>query len=70
MKYKKYFYVLRPLLACKWIEEKKCPPPVLFDELVIEEKLSYYKASIASMADDRNPDWEPLETEFRKLVLG
>ena len=32
--YKKYFYVLRPILACKWIEEKKCPPPVLFDELV------------------------------------
>lgn len=33
VKYKKYFYVLRPVLACKWIEEKKCPPPVLFDEL-------------------------------------
>ena len=34
VKYKKYFYVLRPLLACKWIELKKCPPPVLFQELV------------------------------------
>lgn len=34
VKYKKYFYVLRPILACKWIEEKKCPPPVLFDELL------------------------------------
>lgn len=33
VKYKKYFYVLRPILACKWIEERKCPPPVLFDEL-------------------------------------
>lgn len=33
VKYKKYFYVLRPILACKWIEEKKCPPPVLFDDL-------------------------------------
>ena len=33
VKYKKYFYVMRPILACKWIEEKKCPPPVLFDEL-------------------------------------
>lgn len=42
VKYKKYFYVLRPILACKWIEEKKCPPPVLFDELknsVLEEDL-------------------------------
>lgn len=34
VKYKKYFYVLRPILACKWIAEKKCPPPVLFSELV------------------------------------
>lgn len=33
VKYKKYFYVLRPILACKWIEEKRCPPPVLFEEL-------------------------------------
>lgn len=36
LKYKKYFYVLRPLLACKWIEQKKCPPPVPFQELVNE----------------------------------
>lgn len=34
VKYKKYFYVIRPLLACKWIEEKECPPPVLFDTLL------------------------------------
>ena len=42
VKYKKYFYVLRPILACKWIEEKKCPPPVAFDELcqaMLEEKM-------------------------------
>lgn len=42
VKYKKYFYVLRPILACKWIEEKKCPPPVLFDELlgaVLEDEM-------------------------------
>ncbi|WP_310601542.1 nucleotidyltransferase domain-containing protein [Anaerosporobacter sp.] len=34
VKYKKYFYALRPLLACRYIEEHKCPPPVLFDELL------------------------------------
>lgn len=34
VKYKKYFYALRPLLACKYIEEYQCPPPVLFDELL------------------------------------
>lgn len=31
--YKKYFYVLRPILACQWIEERNSPPPVLFSDL-------------------------------------
>lgn len=30
---KKYFYVLRPILACKWILEKGTPPPMLFTDL-------------------------------------
>ena len=34
---KKYFYVLRPLLAAQWILDKKVAPPMLFDELVDEE---------------------------------
>lgn len=34
VKYKKYFYALRPLLACRYIEENNCPPPVLFDDLL------------------------------------
>ena len=105
VKYKKYFYVLRPILACKWIEEKKCPPPVLFDELFntvlednmkaavrdlldkkvkmsesdkapkvdvinqyIEEKLTYYKALVEKMDDDRNPDWNELEDAFRNTL--
>lgn len=33
VKFKKYFYILRPLLACKWILEKETPPPMLFSEL-------------------------------------
>lgn len=45
--YKKYFYVLRPLLACQWIEEKRCAPPVLFSDLVElileEEKKEFVK---------------------------
>lgn len=34
---KKYFYVLRPLLACRWIIDKHLPPPMLFSELVDSE---------------------------------
>mgnify|MGYP001860141024 CR=1 FL=1 len=34
VKLKKYFYILRPILACKWILNEKTPPPMLFAELV------------------------------------
>ena len=54
VKYKKYFYVLRPLLACKWIEKKTCPPPVLFKELV-EEVLE--------------PDMKPVIEELVQLKM-
>lgn len=30
---KKYFYVLRPILACRWIIAEQTPPPMLFSEL-------------------------------------
>ena len=33
VKLKKYFYVLRPLLACEWILKHSTPPPMLFTEL-------------------------------------
>lgn len=34
---KKYFYVLRPLLACEWIIDRNSPPPMLFSELADAE---------------------------------
>ena len=34
VRFKRYFYVLRPLLACKWILDKGTPPPMLFSELM------------------------------------
>ena len=34
VKLKKYFYVLRPVLACKWILEHKSQPPMRFEELL------------------------------------
>ncbi|MCJ7633836.1 nucleotidyltransferase domain-containing protein, partial [Candidatus Bathyarchaeota archaeon] len=36
VKTKKYFYVLRPLLACEWIRRNKAPPPMEFEKLANE----------------------------------
>ena len=37
VKLKKYFYVLRPILACRWIMDNNTPPPMLFSELMEAE---------------------------------
>ena len=34
---KKYFYVLRPVLACRWILDRETFPPIEFDKLVKAE---------------------------------
>lgn len=42
VKAKKYFYAIRPILACKWILKNNTPPPVLFSTLVesiLEEEM-------------------------------
>ncbi|MBR2288775.1 MAG: nucleotidyltransferase domain-containing protein [Clostridia bacterium] len=36
VKYKKYFYALRPLLCVRYIEANRMPPPVPFDTLLKE----------------------------------
>ena len=43
---KKYFYVLRPLLAAKWILDYNCPPPMLFSELMREELDAALKSEV------------------------
>jgi len=45
---KKYFYVLRPILACRWILEHNCPPPMEFERLM-EDQLP--KALVASVEE-------------------
>ena len=37
VKAKKYFYVLRPILACRWILDKAAPPPMRFTDLASAE---------------------------------
>lgn len=36
VKIKKYFYVLRPIMACKWIEKYNGTPPISFHELLAD----------------------------------
>ena len=48
---KKYFYVLRPLLACKWILRTHTKPPMLFRELVDAELDESLKPAVERLLD-------------------
>ncbi len=48
---KKYFYVLRPVLACRWILERKTPPPMLFSELVASQLDAEMKSLVEELLE-------------------
>ena len=39
IKIKKYFYILRPILACRWIEKNHTMPPMEFEKLLKDQPL-------------------------------
>ena len=51
VKAKKYFYVLRPVLACRWILDKGTPPPMKFSELVESELPDDLKEDVERLLD-------------------
>lgn len=48
---KKYFYVLRPILACRWILHKGTRPPMLFRELMESELPQALKPQVQSLLE-------------------
>ena len=48
-KAKKHFYVLRPILACRWILDKETPPPMRFEELMDSQLPDYLKETVKNL---------------------
>ena len=48
---KKYFYVMRPILACKWILHHRTKPPMLFRELMDSELDATLKPAVERLLD-------------------
>lgn len=53
VRYKKYFYALRPLLAARYIEEFHMAPPVLFDDLLKMDMDSELREGIGMLLDKK-----------------
>ena len=63
VKPKKYFYALRPILACRWIEKYHSVPPILFDDLVKELLPDEMKDHVSSLLDIKVKGPEGMEIE-------
>ena len=53
VKLKKYFYVIRPLLACRWILEQGTPPPIEFAKLTEAELPAELNAPIEELLEQK-----------------
>ena len=51
VKAKKYFYVLRPVLACRWILQQATPPPMLFSELMDSQLPEEFQPEVERLLD-------------------
>ena len=52
---KKYFYALRPILACKWIIDKNSPSPMTFSQLTdlyLDNKIAPYVQELLRLKKD------------------
>ncbi|PEJ60696.1 hypothetical protein CN692_00980 [Bacillus sp. AFS002410] len=70
VKIKKYFYVLRPILACMWLEKYKEIPPILFDDLLEIEGLEKEFLEEVNQLLIRKKQGEEFDLEPRKDVLN
>ena len=53
VRYKKYFYAIRPLFAANYIEKHHRIPPVLFEELMLEDIDSGLREAIYELLDKK-----------------
>lgn len=67
---KKYFYVLRPILACMWIEEYKTMPPMQFERLLTKLNLKENVASEIQKLLARKKSGEELDFDNRIEILN
>lgn len=54
VKAKKYFYVLRPILAANWVLEYNSNPPMEFEKLVDEQLRDDLKPIVYDLLEKKN----------------
>lgn len=74
VRYKKYVYALRPLLACKFIEDNHSIPPVLFEDLMrqplTEELSGEIKEMLRIKAESDEKDQNPKRPLLHQYIAN
>lgn len=70
VKIKKYFYALRPILACKWVENNKSLPPMEFETLLDTQVKDQHLYSEIKKLLERKKSGEELDIEPRISVIS
>ena len=68
VRYKKYFYALRPLLAARYIEKYHEAPPVLFDDLLKPDIPQNLKAAIDELLEMKKKTTEGEENPHMPVI--
>lgn len=68
VRYKKYFYALRPLLAAQYIEKYHKAPPVLFDELLKLELPQELRTAIDLLLEKKKQTTEKEENPQMPVI--
>lgn len=67
---KKYFYVLRPILACMWIDKNKLMPPMEFEKVFRVQKLDAKLVNEIEVLLARKRTGEELAVENRIEIIN
>ena len=68
VRYKKYFYALRPLLAARYIETYHTAPPVLFDDLLKKELPEDLRQAIDELLEIKKKTTEGEENPHMPVI--
>ena len=68
VRYKKYFYALRPLLAARYIETYHTAPPVLFDDLLKKELPEDLRRAIDELLEIKKKTTEGEENPHMPVI--
>lgn len=70
VRYKKYFYALRPLLAARYIETYHTAPPVLFDNLLKMDMPEVLRRAVDELLDVKKVTAEGEENPQIPIIRG